>query len=264
MNVDIFIPARLDSKRLSKKHLRKINGVPIIEHLVNRLRRGTNARKIIVCTTKMKVDDELVNFLQNKKIEYFRGDEKNILNRFVEAAKKFDTDIIIDVEGDKLFVEPQLVEKIILEMKQNNLDFIIGSKSSVFDPNDHFIHGIIPAGIRVSCIKKVLSKAKTKNFETGYKEFFINNHHITKKIFNFDTNNLKIPKELRLAIDYPEDFEFASKLYQKLNKDFTYLDILNIINKNKKILKIIENVHETWSKNYKNEIKKNERGKKSV
>lgn len=256
MNVDIFIPARLDGKRLSKKHLRKINGVPIIEHLVNRLKKVSNARKVIVCTTEKETDDELVNFLQNKKIEYFRGDEKNILNRFVEAAKKFGTDVIIDVEGDKLFTEPQLVEKIILEMKQNNFDFVIGSKSSIFEPTDHFIHGIIPAGIRVSCIKKVLSKTKTDNFETGYKEFFINNSQITKKFFNFDTHNLKIPKELRLTIDYPEDFEFANKLYQKLNIDFTYLDILNIVNKNKEILKIIENVQETWSKNYENELDK--------
>jgi spore coat polysaccharide biosynthesis protein SpsF (cytidylyltransferase family) len=67
---------------------------------------------------------------------------------------------------------------------------------------------------------------------------------------------LKIPKELRLTIDYPEDFEFANKLYQKLNVDFTYLDILNIVNKNKEILKIIENIQETWSKNYENELDK--------
>ena len=256
MNVDIFIPVRLDSKRLSKKHLRKINGIPIIEHLVNRLRKVSNARKIVVCTTEKETDNELVNFLQNKKIEYFRGDEKNILNRFAGAAKKFDTDVIIDVEGDKLFIEPQLVEKIILEMKQNNFDFIIGSKSSIFEPNDHFIHGIIPAGIRVSCIEKVLSNLKTENFETGYKEFFINNPHIIKKIFKFDIHNLKIPKKLRLAIDYPEDFEFANNIYQKLDENFTYLDILNIVNKNKEILKIIENVHEIWLKNYENELDK--------
>jgi hypothetical protein len=73
----------------------------------------------------------------------------------MEAAKKFDTEIIIDVEGDKLFTEPEFVDKIILEMKLNDLDFIIGSKSSIFEPNDHFIHGIMPAGIRVSCIEKI-------------------------------------------------------------------------------------------------------------
>ena len=39
MNIDIFIPARLDSSRLPKKHLKKINNIPIIELLVQRLKK---------------------------------------------------------------------------------------------------------------------------------------------------------------------------------------------------------------------------------
>jgi len=39
MNIDIFIPARLESKRLPKKHLEKINEITLIEHLVNRLKK---------------------------------------------------------------------------------------------------------------------------------------------------------------------------------------------------------------------------------
>ena len=54
MNVDIFIPARLDGKRLSKKHLRKINGVPIIEHLVNRLKKYQMLVKLSYVPQKKK------------------------------------------------------------------------------------------------------------------------------------------------------------------------------------------------------------------
>ena len=120
MNVDIFIPARLDSTRLPKKHLEKINNIPLIEHLVNRLKKVKKFRKIVVCTTNKSSDDQLVNFLKEKKILYFRGDEKDILKRFLDAAKKFDTEVIIDIEGDKLYTEPEFVDKIITEMEQNN------------------------------------------------------------------------------------------------------------------------------------------------
>ena len=255
MNIDIFIPARLNSSRLTKKHLREIDGMPIIEHLVNRLKNAKKFRKIIVCTTDSKSDDSLVDFLKSKKIEYFRGNENNILKRFMDAAKKFNTEIIIDVEGDKLFTEPEFVDKIILEMKSNDLDFVIGSKSSIFEPNDHFIHGIMPTGIRVSCIEKVLA-IKSQNFETGYKEFFINNTKIKKKIISFDTSDLKIPKNLRLTVDYPEDLDFARQIYKKLKVNFTYLDILDILEKNNEIIKIIDNLHKRWLKNYKKEISK--------
>ena len=68
MNVDIFIPARLDSKRLSKKHLMEINGEPLIKILVKRLQKSELIRNVIVCTTDQKTDDELVEFLEKENI----------------------------------------------------------------------------------------------------------------------------------------------------------------------------------------------------
>ena len=67
-NVDIFIPARLDSKRLPKKHLLKINEKPIIKHIVDRLSSCKTIRNIVVCTTTLETDDELIDYLINEKI----------------------------------------------------------------------------------------------------------------------------------------------------------------------------------------------------
>ena len=58
MNSDVFIPARLDSTRLPKKHLKKINGEPLIKLLVKRLEKAKKIRQVIVCTTNQKSDDE--------------------------------------------------------------------------------------------------------------------------------------------------------------------------------------------------------------
>jgi spore coat polysaccharide biosynthesis protein SpsF (cytidylyltransferase family) len=77
-----------------------------------------------------------------------------------------------------------------------------------------------------------------------------------KKIISFDTSDLKIPKNLRLTVDYPEDLDFARQIYKKLKVNFTYLDILDILEKNNEIIKIIDNLHERWLKNYKKEISK--------
>lgn len=147
MNIDVFIPARLDSKRLPKKHLKKIGENTLIEILINRIKKAKKVRKIIVCTTNKKSDDEFVDFLKKKNILYYRGNEKDILKRFLGASEKFGTDIIIDVEGDKLYTEPKFIDKIISEIKNN--DFIIGNDSlQTFNPNNHLIHGIIPTGLK--------------------------------------------------------------------------------------------------------------------
>ena len=255
MNVDIFIPARLDSSRLPKKHLKKINNIPIIELLVQRLKKVKNVRNIIVCTTTKKSDDELVKFLVKKNILYFRGDDTDILKRFYDAAQKFQTDIIVDVEGDKIYTEPFFVSEIISEMKNNNYDFIIGNDSTkIFNPSDHLIHGIIPAGIRVSSIKKVSKLKNEFNKETGYKEIFVNSKNIKKKFFVFNSK-LQVPSSLRLTIDYPEDLNFARKLFSILKEDFTHKDILKIIKDNPDLLKKIEKINTKWLKNYNREMK---------
>ncbi|MEW6044626.1 MAG: acylneuraminate cytidylyltransferase [Thermoproteota archaeon] len=254
MNVDIFIPARLGSTRLPKKHLEKINGIPLIEILVNRLKNSKKIRQIIVCTTTSNSDDQLVEFLKTKNIMYFRGSERDILKRFLDAAKQFGTDIIIDVEGDKLYTEPEFVDKIITEIEDNDYDFVIGNDSDVFfNPNHHFIHGIVPTAIRVSALKKIYPSITQKNRETGYKEIFVNNSLIKKKFFIFNSN-LEIPSHLRLTIDYPEDLEFAKELLGRLQDDYTYHDILKAVYNNPNLLKIIENINNKWFENYKEEM----------
>ena len=113
INCDVFIPVRLDNKRLPGKALKKINDVPIIFHLIKRLQTSSMIRNIVVCTTTNKSDDVLVQFLEKEKIKFFRGDEKDILMRFLGAAKKFDTDFIINVDGDDIYSDVRYVEKII-------------------------------------------------------------------------------------------------------------------------------------------------------
>ena len=255
MNIDIFIPARLDSSRLPKKHLKKINDTTSIQLLVNRLKKVKNFRNIIVCTTTKKSDDELVKFLIKNKILYFRGDDTDILKRFYDAAKKFQTEIIIDVEGDKIYTEPFFVSKIISEMEKNNYDFIIGNDSTnKFNPGDHLIHGIIPAGFKVSSIKKISKLKNESNKETGYKEIFVNSKNIKKKFLVFNSK-LKVPPALRLTIDYPEDLNFAKKLFSLLKEDFTHEDILKIVKNKPELLKEIEKINEKWLDNYNHEMK---------
>ena len=73
MDADIFIPATLGSRRLHHKHLREINGKPLIKYLIERLQSCKKIRNIVVCTTNSKIDDLLVSFLQKEGILVFRG-----------------------------------------------------------------------------------------------------------------------------------------------------------------------------------------------
>jgi|TARA_B110000438_G_scaffold283067_1_gene310710 spore coat polysaccharide biosynthesis protein SpsF (cytidylyltransferase family) len=252
LNSDIFIPARLNSKRFPKKHLKKINGESLIKLLVKRLEKSKKIRHVIVCTTNQESDDELISFLENEGILTFRGSEKDILDRFLEAAKYFKTDIIVDVEGDKIYTDVEYVNRIVDELENSNYEFITGSTSEEkFDPSAA-IHGFVPAGMKISALKKIYELKKTNNTDTGYKEFFTSNKILKKKFITI--NEIKIPKNSRFTIDYPEDYEVAKNIFKILGNNFHIKDVIDLIKKQPKLLKNLESIIKKWEMNYERNI----------
>jgi len=250
MNIDVFVLARLNSSRLPKKHFKEINDKPAIYHLIHRIKKAKEIRKIIVCTTKLKSDDELVNYLKKEKVEVFRGESNDVIKRILDAAKFYHTDVIIDVEGDKIYTDPKYIDKISKEFQKSQIDFIIGNDSlTKFNPS-HGIHGIIPAGINIDAIKRINNLKKTNDTETGYKEYFLGNKFKVKYLVPQCTK--KFPKNLRLFLDYPEDLELARKIFQKLGNEFDVNSLLDFLKKNQGFLEIIQPVVKRWSENYKN------------
>ena len=250
MNCDIFIPARLESTRFPEKHLQEINSKPLIKYLIQRLQKCKNIRNIIVCTTDSKSDEKLIQFLKKEDIMHFQGNEKDIIKRFFDAANFFDTDIIIDVEGDDFFTDPFLVDKIALEMLNSDLDFVSGNMSTKnFNSKTGYPHGLIPVGIRNSALKKIYYQKQTLNTETGYKEFFMN-ESIFKIKYLVPEIDRKFSENLRLTIDYKEDFELAKKVIEELGNDFDFKKLLKLFEEKPELLKIVEPVIDDWKKNY--------------
>mgnify|MGYP006117901189 CR=1 FL=1 len=249
INCDVFIPVRLNSSRLPKKHLQNVNKKPSLQHLIERLKLCNNIRKIIVCCTIDSTDDDLINFLDKLGVQYFRGSEKDILQRFLDAAKKFNTDIIIDVEGDKIYTDPNYVDKLALILKTKNIDFIIGNDSeNNFNPANHFIHGIVPAGFTTDALKKICESKITQNTETGYREFFLKSKSIKSEFLVIETNNFL--DKIRLTLDYPDDLKLAEKVFQKLNSKFSKDDLVNVFENNPEFISITKNITKEWELNY--------------
>lgn len=253
MHADVFILARLGSSRLPEKHLKLVDGKPAIKQLIDRLKGAKKVRKIVVCTTTLASDDKLVDFLQKEGILFFRGNEKDVLTRFLDATKQFKTDVIIDVEGDKIYSDPFYIDKIITIMEDNSIDFVIGSNSAEFDPTDHFTHGIIPAGVRVSTLEKLCRLKKSSDTETGYKEFFISNSLFSKRYINPEVIP-KNAKKIRLTLDYQEDLDLANLIFKELGTNFHLLDLVKLFERKPELMKITEPIISKWKNDYREKI----------
>ena len=249
LNIDIFIPIRLNSTRLPKKHLQKINEKPVIEYLFERLEKCHEVRHVIVCTTNQPTDNELITLLEQKNIKYFRGNEKDILKRFLDAANHFETDIIVDVEGDKVFTLPFYVDKIANHLKNNDSDFVIGNDSiTKFNPSNHFIHGISPSGFKKKALEKICQSKHTDNTDTGYHNFFLNSESIKSTLIPIKTDEFL--DKIRLTLDYPEDLKFAETVFNQLKNNFSEEELITFFRKNPLLCLITKDLDKKWKLNY--------------
>jgi spore coat polysaccharide biosynthesis protein SpsF len=253
-NSHIFIPVRLSSQRLPSKHLKHVNGEIILLKLIKRLKKCQKISKIIVCTTTDPSDDPLIEILDKESILYFRGHKTDIIQRFLDAANFFNTDLIIDVEGDKIYTDPYFVDNVVDELEKPNVDFVIGNDShQEFNEFNNFISGFIPAGIKTMALKKLCNIKKSENTETGYREFFTKT-----KIFNC---KYLVPESLqmnsddvRLTLDYEEDLQLANKIFMELGDNFSSKDIVDLLKQKPSLIKITKPVIKKWNEHYSNNL----------
>ena len=65
-----IIQARCNSKRFKNKVLEIFLGKPIIQHVVDNVKKSKKLNMVIVATSKNKSDDKLIKYLKKKKYKF--------------------------------------------------------------------------------------------------------------------------------------------------------------------------------------------------
>lgn len=240
MNVDIFIPVRLSSTRLPNKCMKNISGKSVLKLLIENLQFSKKIRNIIVCTTNMKSDDDLIKYLEKEKIMYFCGNEKDILVRYLDAAYKHNTDFIVSVDGDDIYTDAVHVDKIIDEYENSKSDYV-GSKG--------FPHGYVPVGFKTEALKKICKLKIANNTETGYRNFFTETK-LFKCTYIEPNKNFENLKNLRLSLDYQEDFELAIEIHKALGHNFHLEDISELFKRKPELFEITMKLEDRWKQHW--------------
>ncbi|MCX5816457.1 MAG: glycosyltransferase family protein [Proteobacteria bacterium] len=110
----IIVQARMGSTRLPGKVMMElIDGKSVLGYLLDRLSACKYAHKIIVATTINPQDDILEQWLQDNGYLYYRGSEADCLDRFYQASRKFNLDVIVRITSDCPLIDPQIVDDMI-------------------------------------------------------------------------------------------------------------------------------------------------------
>ena len=83
-----ILVARMGSTRLPSKAMALIEGKPVLEHIINRLKQAKTLDKIVVATTTGKEDRPILELAKKCGVESFAGSSADLLDRVSQAAQK--------------------------------------------------------------------------------------------------------------------------------------------------------------------------------
>ncbi len=229
--VIIYIQCRTGSKRFPRKILSKIKGRDYIDLLVKRVRYTSNADEVVVITSVLKEDDEIEKICKKLKIPFFRGSEKDLLDRHYKANLKFRGDYVVKIPSDCPFSDPKINESVISVIK----------KSSLIEYASNYHPPTFPDGLDIEIAKSnILEEAWLKAKESHEREHtfpYIWDNPEKYNIFNLTNKTGNLFNTHRWTLDYNEDLDFIKAVYDEFNEDeiFYYEDILEIIRTKKYI-----------------------------
>ena len=236
--VGIIIQARMGSTRLPGKVLKLLDkGEKVLDVLIKRVKLCKKVDEIIIATTPDKQNSLIIDVTKTHNVSHFIGSEENVLERYYEAAKQYNLDIIIRVTSDCPFVDPKLMDEMIIFYNNNKFDYIRN-----VDQSTNFARGFEIEIFSFNVLEKVFSLAE-KDLEREHVTYFIYTHPeiFTMHSYNFD--NLKKFDNLRLTIDEKDDLLMCREVYKRLKEkgksiDFSVFDIYEIIEENPELMDI--------------------------
>jgi len=238
MKIAAIIQARISSTRLPGKVLKELpfnSGITCLEQVIRRLKKSKKIDDIVIATTEDKEDNEIVDIAKKEDVKYFRGSKENVLSRYYFAAKKNNIDVVVRITSDCPCIDVDITDLTIDAHINKVADYTSNSLTRTYP------HGLDVEVFNFNALEEAYKNA-TKYYEK---------EHVTPYIYKnpqkFKINIVKAPKELyasdiRITLDTEEDYALLCAVFDYLypkNEYFNAYDIVNLFNKEKPWLKLI-------------------------
>ena len=196
--VTAIVQARMSSLRLPNKVLSEVNGKPLLQFLLESLRRSRILRDVIVATSVDATDDAVEGFCQGYGVKCYRGSLDNVAKRFNDAIEAYGISAFLRVSGDSPLLDYRLADTAVS---------IYGSGK--YDMVTNVLKRSYPKGQSVEVVKASRFK-DTYPLMTDVKD----REHVTKYLYahsdKFAISNFEADRNysaIQLSVDSPGDFE---------------------------------------------------------
>lgn len=232
--VVLILQARMGSQRLPGKSMMDLCGQPLIYRIIERVKRCSMVDDIVLAIPDNPENKVLKKVADSCSIHSYEGSESNVLNRYYEAAKKFNADIVCRIPADNATPEPSEIDKIIMHYLNLDHPGFSSNLAQIFDSG-------YPDGIGCEVFSFSLLEEVEKREENLKKR-----EHVHLNFFDYDSqksvdenwcpvSTIDCPKEFKrpeivLDVNTKQQYELIKSLYEDLypkNPEFDIIDIVD-------------------------------------
>tara|TARA_Y100001936_G_C15935089_1_gene591578 strand:+ start:196 stop:936 length:741 start_codon:yes stop_codon:yes gene_type:complete len=241
MKIGIILQTRMGSSRLPGKVLMKADETNLmLDYSINQLKYCKNYDEMIIATSNLKRDDPIEKHCKTSNMDFFRGNEQDVLDRHYQCAKKYSLSHIVRIPSDKPLIDPEIVDSIIEFFKKNDFDYV--ANFEITQKNNSLIfNSTYPSGTEVeifsfNALEKAWKNAKTSDEREHVTPYLYLNPKIFKIKHIQQTENLS---HFRWSLDYENDMYLIREIIKRIsNRPILTNDIIKLLNENPQLYKI--------------------------
>lgn len=211
-----------------------ICGRPMLWHVINRLRHAETLDSIVVATSERRLDDKIEEFCRSEDVPCFRGSEKDVLDRYYQAAKWIGADVIVRITADCPLIDPEVVDSVVNKYLECKCDYASNSELRTYPD------GLDTEVFSFDALKRAWREARMMSEREHVTPYIRNNKTIFTSAEVFQERDLS---SLRWTVDEPEDFDFVRNIYERLYRSdrvFLMDEVVNLLRENPKLIEINE------------------------
>jgi spore coat polysaccharide biosynthesis protein SpsF len=157
----------------------------------------------------------------------FRGSETDVLDRYVQAAREFDFDVVVRVTADCPLIDPVLVDEMVRLFLTSEGCFDLMTNRHPLTFPDGLDFDVLPAKALERAGREATAPHHREHTVPFFWETGLRVHNVVDPENRFQRH--------RWTLDYPEDYELIRRIFEALHHDggqFGMRDILAFLEKN--------------------------------
>jgi spore coat polysaccharide biosynthesis protein SpsF len=216
-----IVQARMGSTRLPGKVLADLAGRTMLARVVRRASRAARVDEVVVATTARPGDEPIVAECARLAVPCFRGSERDVLDRYHQAAAACEAEVVVRLTADCPLVDPEVIDRVIAAFFAEAPDYA-----------SNVLRRTYPRGLDTEVMSRSALARACREAKQPYQRT-----HVTPYIYQnpesfrlLAVTNGRDESAHRWTVDSPDDLEFARAVYRRMEGDaFSWHDVLRLL-----------------------------------